>query len=104
MHSSRAICLFDRSSAISSTISRSRGVRPSCDGGGSRWVLRTATRRSSQTNNVTLAPGDGFLIGDAVTRRNITEIADGLAPELRRKGLIRSGYTHELFRDNLLEY
>jgi hypothetical protein len=39
-----------------------------------------------------------------VTRKNITEIADGLAPALRRRGLIRSSYSYELFRDNLLEF
>ncbi|MCW2603156.1 MAG: FMNH2-dependent monooxygenase [Pseudonocardiales bacterium] len=50
------------------------------------------------------AGGDGFLIAKPVTRRNITEIADGLAPALRRRGLIRSSYTYEHFRDNLLEY
>jgi FMN-dependent oxidoreductase (nitrilotriacetate monooxygenase family) len=48
--------------------------------------------------------GDGFLVASPVTRRNMTEICDGLAPELRRRGLIRSGYEHELFRDNLLAY
>jgi FMN-dependent oxidoreductase (nitrilotriacetate monooxygenase family) len=48
--------------------------------------------------------GDGFLVASPVTRRNITEIADGLAPALRRRGLIRSAYTYEHFRDNLLEY
>lgn len=48
--------------------------------------------------------GDGFLIAGSVTRRYISEIADGLAPELRKRGLIRDGYTHELFRDNLLEF
>jgi FMN-dependent oxidoreductase (nitrilotriacetate monooxygenase family) len=48
--------------------------------------------------------GDGFLVSLPVTRKNITEITDGLAPALRRRGLIRSSYTYELFRDNLLEY
>jgi FMN-dependent oxidoreductase (nitrilotriacetate monooxygenase family) len=46
--------------------------------------------------------GDGFLISAPVTRKNITEIADGLAPALRRKGLIRSKYEYATFRDNLL--
>jgi alkanesulfonate monooxygenase SsuD/methylene tetrahydromethanopterin reductase-like flavin-dependent oxidoreductase (luciferase family) len=50
------------------------------------------------------AGGDGFLIALPVTRKNITEIADGLAPALRRRGLIRSSYTYETFRENLLEY
>jgi FMN-dependent oxidoreductase (nitrilotriacetate monooxygenase family) len=50
------------------------------------------------------AGGDGFLIANQVTRKNIAEVADGLAPELRRRGLIRSGYSHDRFRDNLLEF
>jgi hypothetical protein len=48
--------------------------------------------------------GDGYLLFTEVNRRNIAEIADGLAPELRRRGLIRSSYDHELFRDNLLAF
>jgi FMN-dependent oxidoreductase (nitrilotriacetate monooxygenase family) len=48
--------------------------------------------------------GDGFLIAMPVTRRNIIDIADGLAPALRRRGLMRSSYSHEYFRDNLLEF
>jgi FMN-dependent oxidoreductase (nitrilotriacetate monooxygenase family) len=48
--------------------------------------------------------GDGFLISGGVNRRYIAEIADGLAPALRKRGLIRDGYTHEMFRDNLLEF
>jgi hypothetical protein len=50
------------------------------------------------------AGGDGFLIAKPVTRKNIAEIADGLAPALRRRGLLRRGYEHEYFRDNLLSY
>ncbi|MCB8912406.1 NtaA/DmoA family FMN-dependent monooxygenase [Rhodococcus rhodochrous] len=50
------------------------------------------------------AGGDGFLIATPVTRKNVTEIADGLAPVLRRRGLIRSDYTHNTFRENLLEF
>ncbi|AMM21580.1 FMNH2-dependent monooxygenase [Frondihabitans sp. PAMC 28766] len=48
--------------------------------------------------------GDGFLIGLPVTRKNITEVCDGLAPELRRRGLIRDGYEHDTFRENLLAF
>jgi FMN-dependent oxidoreductase (nitrilotriacetate monooxygenase family) len=48
--------------------------------------------------------GDGFLVANPVTRRNITDICDGLAPALRRRGLIRDGYEHTLFRDNLLAF
>ncbi|PPF88281.1 FMNH2-dependent monooxygenase [Subtercola sp. Z020] len=48
--------------------------------------------------------GDGFLISSPVTRRNVAEIADGLAPVLRRRGLIRDGYAHKTLRENLLDF
>jgi len=48
--------------------------------------------------------GDGFLLSPLVNRRNIAEIADGLAPALRKRGLIRSGYSYPTFRENLLEF
>jgi FMN-dependent oxidoreductase (nitrilotriacetate monooxygenase family) len=48
--------------------------------------------------------GDGYLISGAVTRRYISEIADGLAPKLRERGLIRNGYSHAHLRDNLLAF
>jgi FMN-dependent oxidoreductase (nitrilotriacetate monooxygenase family) len=50
------------------------------------------------------AGGDGFLVLGATHRRFIAEIADGLAPVLRRKGLIRSGYAHPTLRQNLLDF
>ena len=50
------------------------------------------------------AGGDGFLVGSPVTRKSITEVCDGLAPALRRRGLIRSSYSYDHFRDNLLEF
>ncbi|GAA0306412.1 NtaA/DmoA family FMN-dependent monooxygenase [Kineococcus aurantiacus] len=46
--------------------------------------------------------GDGFLIAAPVTRKNLTEIGDGLAPALRRRGLLRDRYPHGTFRENLL--
>jgi FMN-dependent oxidoreductase (nitrilotriacetate monooxygenase family) len=48
--------------------------------------------------------GDGFLIAQPVSRRTVAEIADGLAPALRRRGLIRKGYPHKTFRENLLDF
>ena len=48
--------------------------------------------------------GDGFLIsrpGTGLTRKYITEVTDGLVPALQRRGLTRTAYTHEHFRDNL---
>jgi FMN-dependent oxidoreductase (nitrilotriacetate monooxygenase family) len=48
--------------------------------------------------------GDGYLIHGAVNRARITEMCDGLAPALRRRGLIRSEYTFDTFKENLLEF
>jgi alkanesulfonate monooxygenase SsuD/methylene tetrahydromethanopterin reductase-like flavin-dependent oxidoreductase (luciferase family) len=48
--------------------------------------------------------GDGFLIsrqGPGRTRKYIAEITDGLIPALQRRGLTRTAYPHEHFRDNL---
>jgi alkanesulfonate monooxygenase SsuD/methylene tetrahydromethanopterin reductase-like flavin-dependent oxidoreductase (luciferase family) len=50
------------------------------------------------------AGGDGFLIASPVTRKNMSEVTDGLAPALRRRGLIRSDYPYETFRENLLAF
>jgi FMN-dependent oxidoreductase (nitrilotriacetate monooxygenase family) len=50
-------------------------------------------------------PGDGYLIYYAdLNRRFISEVCDGLAPALRRRGLIRTGYPHATFRENLLDF
>jgi FMN-dependent oxidoreductase (nitrilotriacetate monooxygenase family) len=51
--------------------------------------------------------GDGFLITSPVMRLNrryITEITDGLVPALQRRGLTRTDYAFEHFRDNLQEF
>ena len=48
--------------------------------------------------------GDGFLIINPVTRRTVSEVTDGLVPELQRRGLTRSSYAHSQFRSNLLEF
>jgi alkanesulfonate monooxygenase SsuD/methylene tetrahydromethanopterin reductase-like flavin-dependent oxidoreductase (luciferase family) len=48
--------------------------------------------------------GDGFLVSPEVTRHQIAEIADGLSPALRRRGLIRDGYDYPTFRENLLAF
>jgi len=49
--------------------------------------------------------GDGFLVrGEprySHTRRYVDEIASGLAPELRRRGLIRTEYTGKTLKENL---
>jgi len=49
--------------------------------------------------------GDGFLVtSNETSRRLIAEIADGLVPELQRRGLTRRSYDHAMFRDNLLAF
>lgn len=51
--------------------------------------------------------GDGFLITTPVlrvSRRYLVEIADGLVPALQRRGLVRTEYTHQKLRDNLMEF
>lgn len=48
--------------------------------------------------------GDGFLIYLPPTRRTMAEISDGLAPALRRRGLIRDGYSGVTLRDHLNEF
>jgi alkanesulfonate monooxygenase SsuD/methylene tetrahydromethanopterin reductase-like flavin-dependent oxidoreductase (luciferase family) len=50
------------------------------------------------------AGGDGFLVQAPVTRRTVAEIADGLSPCLRRRGLVRDGYAHPTLRGNLLAF
>jgi len=48
--------------------------------------------------------GDGFLVQDPLTRKAISEVTDGLAPALKRRGLTRPAYMHKLFRENLLAF
>jgi len=31
-------------------------------------------------------------------------VCEGLVPELQRRGLVRKGYAHKHFRDNLMEF
>jgi alkanesulfonate monooxygenase SsuD/methylene tetrahydromethanopterin reductase-like flavin-dependent oxidoreductase (luciferase family) len=51
--------------------------------------------------------GDGYLITSPVMRLNrryVTEITDGLVPELQKLGLTRSDYTTAMLRDHLREF
>jgi alkanesulfonate monooxygenase SsuD/methylene tetrahydromethanopterin reductase-like flavin-dependent oxidoreductase (luciferase family) len=48
--------------------------------------------------------GDGFILYCDMTRRSISAVTDGLAPALRRRGLIRHSYDDGTFRDNLLAF
>ena len=51
--------------------------------------------------------GDGYLITSPVMRLNrryVTEITDGLVPELQKRGLARSEYTTTMLREHLREF
>jgi FMN-dependent oxidoreductase (nitrilotriacetate monooxygenase family) len=49
--------------------------------------------------------GDGFLIkNEAMSRRGLAEITDGLVPALQRRGLARTQYEHSTLRENLREF
>jgi hypothetical protein len=51
--------------------------------------------------------GDGYLITSPVMRLNrryVTEITDGLIPELQKRGLARTEYTTTMLRDTLREF
>ena len=79
----------------------------STSGGGQRIeLLGTPAEVAGQMDEVMQeVGGDGFLITqDVLTRRSISEIADGLVPELQKRGLTRTQYTYGQFRDNLLEF
>jgi FMN-dependent oxidoreductase (nitrilotriacetate monooxygenase family) len=56
---------------------------------------------------MTAVGGDGFLITSPVMRLNrryVTEITDGLVPELQKRGLTRREYTTTMLRDHLREF
>jgi FMN-dependent oxidoreductase (nitrilotriacetate monooxygenase family) len=52
--------------------------------------------------------GDGFLVrGEPVrthSRRYVDEIASGLGAELQRRGLVRTEYRHQTFKENLKDF
>lgn len=51
--------------------------------------------------------GDGFLItmhNQAVSRRHVLEVTEGLVPELQRRGLVRTHYSGRTLRDTLREF
>ena len=51
------------------------------------------------------AGGDGFMfLAQPTSREYIREITEGICPALRRRGLIRTGYSYKHFRDNLRSF
>lgn len=96
-------------------------IKGMLEGAAEKTLYEVATTRSdlefvgspatiaAQMNEVISATGrpDGYLVAgidDALTRRSIIEVTDGLCPELMRRGYIRSGYGGGTFRDNLNDW
>ena len=48
--------------------------------------------------------GDGFLLYPEMNRHTIAEICDGLVPALQKRGLTRTSYDGDTFRENLLAF
>lgn len=48
--------------------------------------------------------GDGFLFGSSIAPLYMTTIVDRVVPALRKRGLVRTGYDHATFRDNVMEF
>ena len=73
---------------------------------GSDMFIGTATEIAALMDEVMQeVGGDGFLLANSYfSRRYVTEICDGLVPELQKRGLTRTHYDHEHFRDNLLAF
>ena len=94
--------VFEQMMAVGSTL---REVLPTLDMAGTDLAGTPDQLAGQMSELIQEVGGDGFLIGgwDA-TRRRIAEIADGLAPALRRRGLMRDGYSHHTLREHLLEY
>lgn len=71
---------------------------------GMEFIGSAETMAGEMAEAMEEAGGDGFLLYPEVTRRSIMEVCDGLAPALRRRGVIRDGYAHKTFRENLLSF
>ena len=72
--------------------------------GGFDYVGAPDTVAAQMGETMSAIGGDGFLVSHTLNRRTIAEFTDGLAPALRRRGLIRGTYSFSRFRDNLLEF
>jgi alkanesulfonate monooxygenase SsuD/methylene tetrahydromethanopterin reductase-like flavin-dependent oxidoreductase (luciferase family) len=68
-----------------------------------RLVGSPATVADRLAGIVDAVGGDGFVFGSAIDRRTVAAVTDGLIPVLRKRGLVRSGYSSSSLRGNLLE-
>lgn len=72
--------------------------------GNAHYVGTPETVADAMGEDMAAVGGDGYLITGNIGRRFVSGITDGLVPALQRRGLTRTEYAHETFRDNLLEF
>jgi len=48
--------------------------------------------------------GDGFLFGASMMPEYMTSVVDRVIPALRKRDLVRTGYDHSTFRENVMEF
>jgi alkanesulfonate monooxygenase SsuD/methylene tetrahydromethanopterin reductase-like flavin-dependent oxidoreductase (luciferase family) len=48
--------------------------------------------------------GDGFMFSAPLNRRYVAEITEGLVTALQERGLVRTSYAHDQFRENLFAF
>jgi FMN-dependent oxidoreductase (nitrilotriacetate monooxygenase family) len=66
-----------------------------------RWVGTPESIADAMREAMEYVGDDGFLFYAEVTRRNISELVDGLIPVLQRRGLTRTKYSGRTLRENL---
>ena len=72
--------------------------------GGIDFVGTADSVASDMAQTMQAIGGHGFLITEALSRRTISEITDGVVPALQRRGHLRSSYTGKTLRDNLFAF
>lgn len=82
-----------------------RNLDPSGSSREANFIGSPATVADRMEEMVERTGADGFLITKpALTRRFVTELVDGLAPELQSRGLMQDGYAGRTFRENMLAF
>lgn len=81
-----------------------RDIAMDADVSGIPFVGTPDSIAAEMTDAMAEIGGDGFLFTEALSRRNITEVTDGLIPALQRRGQTRRAYAHPTLRANLMEF
>ena len=81
-----------------------RDIAMDADVNGIPFVGTPDSIAAEMTDAMAEIGGDGFLFTEALSRRNITEVTDGLIPALQRRGQTRRAYAHPTLRENLMEF